>query len=501
MNKTVTKVLNIVLILVMIAALASPLIGTAFTYPSEDDFSYESGGSAGAAEFGSSLKGSLYKTSVIYQTEQGCYTAMFLDHFIRPYSRFGLPGFHVAIIAYMLLFIFATWGVFSALSKGKKTVAYAAMAAAMLSTFTMTGSAQDTKLFYWYTAVVGYTLMFTFSMLALNFSIRSFQETDNKKVNLYLALGAIFAFLGSGGSLVITSPTCSFLLAVLIVCFDKVKEKVKLVIPFAFAMIGALVNVAAPGNYQRGDAYINDGHVTVFDGLRDAFVFWIGEMKNVFDPLFILALFAVILLGYVYKVKVREGGISNGLMGIIFAGVLLIQYFTVFPAAYGYHSNMLSTHVTCMYYIIARFTFIFLGLCISQWLGETVVDKLTGKVSIGGKVDADHVVKYALGALTALALLLALVLPSAHAIVKDSFTARTFRDFKNGRFAEVYRIREYELTTFELAEEGSDCIIYIPWDVECESLPGLGIGSDSEWFTNVSAAHLFNLHTTTVLMP
>ena len=56
MNKTVTKVLNIVLILVMIAALASPLIGTAFTYPSEDDFSYESGGSAGAAEFGSSIK-------------------------------------------------------------------------------------------------------------------------------------------------------------------------------------------------------------------------------------------------------------------------------------------------------------------------------------------------------------------------------------------------------------------------------------------------------------
>ena len=208
----------------------------------------------------------------------------------------------------MLLFIFATWGVFLALSKGKKTVAYAAMAAAMLSTFTMTGSAQDTKLFYWYTAVVGYTLMFTFSMLALNFSIRSFQETDNKKVNLYLALGAIFAFLGSGGSLVITSPTCSFLLAVLIVCFDKVKEKVKLVIPFAFALIGALVNVAAPGNYQRGDAYINDGHVTVFDGLRDAFSFWISEMKHIFDPLFIVVILAVILIGFICKVKIRENG-------------------------------------------------------------------------------------------------------------------------------------------------------------------------------------------------
>ena len=129
------------------------------------------------------------------------------------------------------------------------------------------------------------------------------------------------------------------------------------------------------------------------------------------------------------------------------------------------------------------------------------MEKFTGKVSLGGKVDCEHAVKYALGALTALALLLVLVLPSAHEIVKDSFTARTFRDFKNGRFADVYRIREYELTTFELAEEGTDCIIYIPWDVECESLPGLGIGSDSEWFTNVSAAHLFNLHTTTVLMP
>ncbi|AOZ95560.1 hypothetical protein [Butyrivibrio hungatei] len=501
MNKTVTKILNIVLILVMIGALASPLIGTAFTYPSEDDFSYESGGSAGAAEFGSSLIGSLYKVTVIYKMQQGCYTAMFLDHFIRPYSRFGLPGFHIAIIGYMVLFIWATWLVFSALSRKNKTVSYCAMAAAMLSTFTMTGSVHDTKLFYWYTAVVGYTLMFTFSMFALYFSVLSVQETDNRKVNLFLVLSAIFAFLGSGGSLVITSPTCSFLLAVVIVSFDRVKEKKKLLIPFVFAMIGALVNVAAPGNYQRASADLKEGHTTVFDAFRDAFVFYLSEMKKVFDPIFIAVILAVLLIGVLYKVRVRENGISNRLMGIIFGGVVLIQYFTVFPAAYGYHTNELSTHVTGMYDIIARFTFIFLGLCISQWLGETVVDKLTGKVSIGGKVDADHVVKYALGALTALALLLALVLPSAHAIVKDSFTARTFRDFKNGRFADVYRIREYELTTFELAEEGTDCIIYIPWDVECESLPGLGIGSDSEWFTNVSAAHLFNLHTTTVLMP
>ena len=100
-----------------------------------------------------------------------------------------------------------------------------------------------------------------------------------------------------------------------------------------------------------------------------------------------------------------------------------------------------------------------------------------------------------------LAAIFLLIAPASRNVIHNSFTMATVRDFRSGAMVRVYRIREFQLATFEMAEDGSDCIIYTPWDVSSESLPSLGITSDSEWLVNRSAANLFGLHNTTVLHP
>ncbi|WP_026488671.1 DUF6056 family protein [Butyrivibrio sp. XBB1001] len=484
----IKKIVGVVVAILTIVMMFSVVAGTLYTFPAEDDFSYECGGRDGAAEYKSSVIGSFYKTLNIYRVQQGCYTAMYLDHMVRPYNRGGLPAFHVAMLVYMVLFIFAVGFVLRTLIKDNTAFAIA-MFAAMISCFGMTGSSGGTMIFYWYTGNVGYMLMFTLAMFTTGFFLRAIKN-EGKKAILYLVLSSVFAFLASGGSLVITSINCSMLLAIIILASDKVRVSKILIIPFIFAMIGAFINVLAPGNFQRTQNDLNEGHETVVDAVRDTFQCYFIELKKIADPLMVTVMVIVITAGIILGVKVISKKVTWKLMLISIAGIFAMQYFTIFPAVFGYHRVQLTGHVTASYYIIARLLLIVLSLIFSQWIQDSALLEKTNNI---GKMITIGV--------AAIAILFLIISPTCHSIYSDSFCARTYRDLRSGRFNEVLAIREYELTYFELAEEGSDAILYLQWDTGSESLPAMGIGSDCEWIVNRSAANLFKLHTTTVLIP
>ena len=160
-NIPLNKVVNVFLILLIIATIATPMIGTMYTFLSEDDFGYESGGAEGAAKYQSSIVGSFYKTVNIYKEQQGCYTPMFLDHLIRPYSRFGLPGLHIAMFTYVALFIISL-AFLSFILVREKTASLSVLLVSLLSVFTMSETNLDTDIFYWHTETLGYTLLMSF---------------------------------------------------------------------------------------------------------------------------------------------------------------------------------------------------------------------------------------------------------------------------------------------------------------------------------------------------
>ena len=489
-NKTMLDmILRIVLVVMIIGVIASPLTGTMFTYLSEDDFSYESGGMEGAAQYQSSVLGSFYKTVNIYKNQQGCYTPMFLDHLIRPYTRFGLPGFHMAMFLYVASFI-ASLVMISFVLGREKTFSLAVLLVAVMSVFAMSETKLDVDIIFWHTETLGFTLMLAFMFLGLGFSILSFRSKGAISI-VYIVISSILAFLASGASLTVTAVNCSVFLAVLILDYKELLARKVLAVPFISGFIGALINAVAPGNFVRADESAVPGHETLLDGLRDTFSCLFKAYPKAVDIVFIFAALALLALGIIYKAEVFKDGITHARMGIIILGVFLLQYFEVFPAAYGSHYDEMSEHLLIEHLIITRLTLIFVVISLAQWIRENFIEKAAS----GAKII--NILKYA----CAVAALLVLVIPASRAVISDSFTARTFRDLKSGTMVRVYRIREYQLSYFELAEDGSDAILYTPWDTTSESLPGIGITADSEWIVNRSAANMFGLHTTTILVP
>lgn len=490
------RVINAVIVILIIAVIATPLAGTMFTFLSEDDFSYESGGVEGAVQFQSSFVGSLYKTVNIYKGQQGCYTPMFLDHLIRPYSRFGLPGLHVAMFFYVA-FCLASIAFICFLMAKNKTVSLAAFLVSVMSFFSMSVTELDKDIVLWHTETLGFTLMLGFLLFGLGFSILSFRH-NGVRTAIDIVVASVLAFLASGASLTVTAVNCAVLLAVLILDYRELAKRKFLVIPFLAGFAGALLNAVAPGNFIRGAETITPGHETVFDGFRDSFSCLFKAYPLALDIVFVLAAIALFALCFIYNVEVLSGGISHIRMAIVVVGVFLLQYFETFPAAYGNHYDEQTGHLLIEHVIVTRLTVIFVVMCLAQWIRENFIRKdVVSRNYISKALSNSSFWKV----VCVISVLLVLCLPASRNIINNSFTMRTARDFKSGAMVRVYRIREFQLATFEMAEDGSDCIIYTPWDVSSESLPSLGITADSEWLVNRSAANLFGLHTTTVLHP
>ena len=103
------------------------------------------------------------------------------------------------------------------------------------------------EIFFWYTGSFGYTLPLSFVFL----SISCYMNYERKERNSTLILGSICAIVAAGGALNITALLCALLLMGIL--YNKIvcKQVKKNIIIGITALIGAIINVIAPGNYVR----------------------------------------------------------------------------------------------------------------------------------------------------------------------------------------------------------------------------------------------------------
>lgn len=85
------------------------LYSALYTYPAEDDFSFESAVKDLIRDYGGQWAGAVQGTIRYEKTRQGAYLASFLLHFIVPFTRWGMPGFHVVMFALDVFFFGALW--------------------------------------------------------------------------------------------------------------------------------------------------------------------------------------------------------------------------------------------------------------------------------------------------------------------------------------------------------------------------------------------------------
>lgn len=190
-------------------------------------------------------------TGEAYMQHMGAYTSFFLGNaliFSVMEGWFSLPAVMVVcnllLIAVLLLFVVtAVRSTGLCRSRDERNVALLFAVAALFCVY-------DTRAWpeidSWISGYNAYGLPTVFGLLAASLMCR--RASDFKP---WLVLAALCAFLGAGGTLQITGGICCILLVILLVKALQGFAKISDGIIFGASFLGALINVAAPGNYVR----------------------------------------------------------------------------------------------------------------------------------------------------------------------------------------------------------------------------------------------------------
>ena len=224
-----------------------------FSVPGVDDFSCANAVDIYRANHNSLISAILYARDT-YLTWQGTYTGEIIMG-LEPSVRGSYMPLRLILILSVVLFVAGI--IFMAFTIARKFFGLSrnlSFGVALIAEFIAFNISPTGELFSWYTGAAVYTFPLIAFLFALSFSILSYYE--GKKV--YAVLAGICGFIGSGGSLMIVGFGCaSYLVLILIYAYviglkkSNMNRFMELLIPFIVTVIGALICVAAPGNYIR----------------------------------------------------------------------------------------------------------------------------------------------------------------------------------------------------------------------------------------------------------
>ena len=463
-----------------IAVVVLPVIAACgYTYLCEDDFSFEGAARDLVLNYGNIYVGAAHRMAEYYKTNQGTFLFNYLMSALMMYSRGGLPLFHLFMIIVSAAFFLSLFHLIRIIAKDI-TAAMGIFLALCVTFFGMINTYAGREVFLWYTGMLNFLVEFTLSLLAVSFSILYIRTSRMR----YAVAGMILGFFASGGALNVTASNVGWLLAVLILTFPAVRDKKLSTLPFAGAFTGAMINAVAPGNFNRLGGEV----APLYVGLKNTFLACLSDEKYLLGSwVFWAAMIAVFLICVYMKTDVISGGVNAATVVVVLAGTCLVRFFTMFPLAYANNADhvlKLGMRMMSSYEIVAKMSYVLFTAVLAQWMRK-ILEKKVYYVALGAA---------AIGLLT-----LAITFPATKEQVKESMTGSLLSDFRNGSIRESYTAREYVITSLELAEDGTDVVIYVPEFRLAESMYGMGLGGEPQDWVNISAAGLFRLNSVSVV--
>ena len=479
-KKYCDKVFGILMIIGILAIVLVLLLAVSYSYLCSDDFSWLCGTRDMIEHYGDShLGAALRGTAAYYKYNEGSYFANFLSYFANPYEKMGLIGFHGVMIAILLFFLGSLYYLICRIT-AKLNMRLCLFFSALLVAFCTYYSFGNPEYFLWFTGACYYTVELSFAFLALGLFIGMVKTKSSVPM---LVISSVCGFLASGGNLIVTGVSCSWLLIAIIMNWNVVKEEKKLFVPFGVSLLGAIVNVVAPGNYARADAWINEGHVTIGDALRDTIICFSKEAKVfIRSSLLISVLIILFLVALFWGKYITKTKISILWMILSWVSVLVLQFVVLFPVTYGEHTDTISfARLSQSYYFVSSIMFMFAvimtGLCISAY--DFGFKKLLIPVGV-------------------LAIIVLMIIPKGETSdIKNGYVSKIVKDYKSGNLRNNYLIRDYVLNTLELAETDSDVILFLPY-YPCESTYSMGVDENPDGFVNNSVRNWKRIHSLTV---
>lgn len=387
-GKKVTGILASIACVIIIASTVGVIaIGAGYTVLSGDDFTHGVRVGAFHVSFPKYFAASLLYVKDLYMDWQGTFFAMFLQAFLSPINNFGLPQLRAVMVGNALFFFAAFFALLweglsffradpdrlaKELVSEEKRLALLRLIIMTILLVTIANADVYAEIWFWYSGAVAYSIPLSFLLVALTlFLLINKEETKSRRKTGYTVCAGILLFLSSGGSLAVAGAGC-YTALLLTAAFFLLSRKVSVynVAILAAGVAGALINVAAPGNFARHDG-------TAGAGLHfgKAFVYtvrmFVEESGRLFrETLFGLAFLLMIAAGLYLAGKCR---IALKEYGVITALALAAGLVAYFPVTLGYGSYYIPNRC---YFIIDTALVIsllnlalFAGICLHRCCG------------------------------------------------------------------------------------------------------------------------------------
>lgn len=362
-------------IIVLIASIIMPfLLASLYTLPSVDDFTNVNSVTEHLSDsnwFTAASKA----TITTYNKWQGTYFGLILIYFIAPLKHFGVAGIRVfsllnGALFFTALFMFVK-AIFTYILADNKWGHI--LFTYLLFVYGCVNTTASSEIFFWYTGACVYTMPLSCALLGC----ASMLTLLGTKKNKYFICALLLGFLASGGSLQITAFACfSYLLIAAISWFSKSKEKYKFLIAFAITFLGALINVLAPGNYNRHDLTNQTGIQilpAISNTLSNVTIEFIKVMTKTFLPFALVLLF---IIGCRITEKMKFNFPFPPLVFLVsFGGVCL----TSFPVHLGYSSAGMPERCLFTLYIMIVISLFVCVFYATGWLTHNYHTRLSNE--------------------------------------------------------------------------------------------------------------------------
>lgn len=372
-EKSYVKIIFLISCIIIIALTAGVFImGAGYTVLLGDDFTHGVRVGAFHVSFLNYLAASFHYVKDLYLDWQGTFFAMFLQAFLSPINNFGLPQLKAVMIGNALFFFLSLlsllWVSLSFL-KGE----FLSLRLFILTFFFVAVTNADiyTEIYFWYSGAVAYSIPFSILLTALTLFLRMNRGTMSpwKKRGCTICAG-ILLFLSAGGSLAVAGCGCYVTLLLTGVFYLRFRRiSIHNIAVLIAGVIGALVNVVAPGNFARHDGTAGAGLHFVQAAVYTVHMF-LEETGRLFKETVVGLVFLVMITAGLYlagkcEIALREYGITTVLA--LAAG--LAAYY---PVALGYSSDYIPNR--CYFIIDVALVLsllnlaLFVGICLYKRL-------------------------------------------------------------------------------------------------------------------------------------
>ncbi|MDE5937956.1 MAG: hypothetical protein K2H37_02595 [Lachnospiraceae bacterium] len=348
-KRTADIILSIACVILILVTIVVFAAGAGYTVLSGDDFTHGVRVGAFHVSLPQYFAASLLYVKDLYMDWQGTWFSMFLQAFLSPINNFGLPQLRAVMVGNALLFLVSLaallWEGLSFFQPegtcDRETAgggrSFMSLRFVILTLFFLTVLNADVyaEIYFWFSGAVAYSMPFSLLLIALLLLLLMNKEKRSPRGKKACAgIAAVLFFLSSGGSLAVAGVGCYMALVLTAVFFLSTGKvsRYNLAV-FAAGFAGALINVAAPGNFSRHDgtagAGLHFGQAMVYTVRM--FVEESGRLfrTTMFGLVFLLMIAAGVYLSGRCRIAFREYGVATALA--LLAG--LVAYF---PVALGY---------------------------------------------------------------------------------------------------------------------------------------------------------------------